>query len=216
MKFLIKASYIISEEGIVTFFWKVIKIIALNLFRIRRVIIYELDLATSVKEILPQVEVSFRLAEITDIESMDEENYNYNRKAKKYSAERFMQGDECILAVYNGRIVGYIWIMEGYMELSQYNYIKIPRNWAYVYSVFVIKEFRGKRIIHAMNGCIIQKLGRKNVKIIITTVAKDNKPAAKAKERIGFKRVSEIIIFKLLGFQYAYISKRNLNCLMRE
>jgi len=216
MKFLEKASDVISEEGITSFFRKVLKFIALNLVRIRRVNIYELNLEDSVRRILPQVKISFRLAEVTDIESMDEENYGYNSEAKKYSVERLKKGDECVLALYNGKIAGYMWIMKGYMELSQFKHIRVPKNRAYIYNGFVLKEFRGKRILNAMDTFVIEKLRKEDKKYLVTTVAQDNKSPVKARDRMGFKKVGEIIAFKALGYQYSYVPKKSLDYITKE
>lgn len=214
MKFFKKATDVISEEGIATFFRKALKFTAFNLIRVRKVNIYELSLENSARGILPQVEISFRLAEITDIESMDEEHYNYNPQAKEYSVERLMKGDECVLALYHDKIVGYVWVMKGYMELSRFKHIKIPKDKAYIYNNFVLKEFRGKRILNAMDTFVIEKLRKEDKKYLLTTVAQDNKPPVKARDRMGFEKKGEILYIKLLGFIYPYISKRNLNYLI--
>ncbi len=211
MKCFRKAIEIISEKGMATFFRKGLKFIALNLIRIRKVNIYELSLENSVRQISPQVEVSFRLAEITDVESMDEEHYNYNPEAKEYSVKRLMKGDECVLALYHDKIVGYVWVMKGYMELSQFKHIEIPKDKAYIYNNFVLKEFRGKRILNAMDAFVIEKLRKEDKKYLLTTVAQDNQPPIKARDRMGFEKKGEILYIKFLGFIYPYISKRNLN-----
>ena len=216
IKFLQKAFKTISDEGLFIFLRKAIKLMAFNIFRVRRVIIYELALENHEGKILPEIEISFRPARRADIESMSVELFGYNHKATQYSLERLDQGDECILAVHNGLIAGYVWIMKDSMELSQFRHIRVPKDKAYIYNGFVLKEFRGKRILNALDGYVIEKLKREGKKFLIATVAHDNKPPIKAQERIGFKKVGEIIGLKALGYQYSYIPKKSLDYITKE
>ena len=211
--FFQKVSNIISEEGIITFLKKALKITALSILRITKIIIYELHSQLPMRKISPKIDLSFRLATLKDILAMNNELYGYDAKAIKYSLDQFKKGDKCILSLHNNKTVGYIWIMKDYMELSQVNHIRIPEDRAYIYKCFVLKEFRGKRILNAIDSYAIEELRKTDKKYVITSVAKNNKPSIKAKERMGFKRIGKITQFKFLGFHYDYISKKALNYL---
>jgi 4-hydroxy-tetrahydrodipicolinate reductase len=63
-----------------------------------------------------------------DIEEMDERLYDYSKNAKQYSIDRLEKGDRCILALYNDKIIGYIWVMRDTMEITQFKHISLSKN----------------------------------------------------------------------------------------
>ena len=50
----------------------------------------------------------------------------------------------------------YIWIMKDYMELSELNRVPLPKEKVCIYKVFVLNEFRGKRVSGAIVSCHIE------------------------------------------------------------
>lgn len=205
-----KSLKVISDEGIITFFKKALKSAATKIFRVNSLIIFELDIESPVRKIFPSIELSFAIASEEEIDSMDEEHYGYDEKGKQYSKDRLKKGDKCILAVYGGKITGYLSAMKDNMELSQLNHIPLHRNRAYLYKGFVLEEFRGKRVLNALVAYMINTLKKDGKSFLVYTVAKDNKPSIKATERMGFKRVGQIIQVKLFGLRYDYISRMDL------
>ena len=214
MNFFKRASTIISEEGIITFFKKVLTFCTFSIFEIRRVIIFELDLEHLFIKIVPPMDLSFRLATVRDIESMDYDNYNYNDKAKDYSIWRLEKGDRCILSLHNDQIVGYTWIMKDYMELSKRKHIGISENRVYTYNGFVLREYRRKRIFAALDLYVTRMLKKENKRYRISIVAQHNKAAINSREKMGFKKLGEIVHIKFLGVIYPYIQKEILNYLI--
>ena len=116
-------SKIINEEGITNFLIKVIRYINKNIFGIFSAKIIEIDLKKSIPKNKTKLKISFRTASEKDIDSMDEVQYGYNKSAKKYSKNQLKKGDKCILAIHRDKIIGYVWIMKDYMELSKKKHI---------------------------------------------------------------------------------------------
>jgi ribosomal protein S18 acetylase RimI-like enzyme len=208
-----RISAIVAEEGTLAFSKKVLRICAFTIFRISKAIVFEWDLEKSANNITQQMNLSFRLATEKDIERMDKEVYYYNRRAKRYSIERLKKGDRCVLALSKEIIVGYMWIMKDCMELTQSKHIRISEKRAYIYNAFVPKDYRGKRILAAMDIHVIEILRKENKKYMLTTVMEDNKPPMKAKERLPWKEVGRMRVFRFLGLHYAYLPKKTLNYL---
>lgn len=202
-----KISKIISEEGIFFFFLKVLRYINTNICGISKAIIFEFDLEKSVPVISTQIDFSIRRATEKDIDSMDEDHYEYDLKGKQYSKERFAKGDKCYLALHNGRIIGYVWVMKDHMELSQFNYIPLSKKRAYVYKCFVLKEYRGKRVEGAMYTYLTDMLRKDGKRFVVLAIGINNKPALKTKERDEYKIIGNLIHFKFFGLKYDYIKK---------
>jgi L-amino acid N-acyltransferase YncA len=190
-----------------------VNFLLINTFFINKLIIFELDIENPKKIIPSPINLSFRICKKKDIDLMDNEFYDYNEKGKKYSKNQFDKGDRCILAINNDRIIGYVWIMKNHMELSVYNHIPISTKRSYIYKGFVLKEFRGKRVLNAIDKYIIDLLNEDGKKFIVTTVSIYNKHSIRARERLGFKRVGKIIQMRFLGLKYDYIPKKELKYL---
>jgi hypothetical protein len=192
------------------FFIDRIKVFIANMFSIQKLIIFEIDLENPKKIIPSLINLSFRVGTKKDIDSMDYTIYDYNEKGKEYSKNQFDKGDRCILAINNDRIIGYVWIMKNYMELSVDKHIPISATRSYIYKGFVLKEIRGKRVLNTIDNYIIELLYREGKKFIVTTVADHNKSSIKARERIGFKIIGKIIQIRFFIIKYDYISKKDL------
>ena len=201
---------IIEDNGFIAFAEKLFKYIAARIFTIRRVIIFELDLEEPVKKVDCQIKVSLRLASKNDIESMNKEDFDYDQKGKKHSRERLKRGDRCILALHNDQIIGYVWVMEGQMELSIDNLVPLPKNKAYVYKGFVAEQYRGKRVLNYLDKFLIEELKKEHKKCLLKTVDINNTQAVKASVRMGFKKAGNVIQFRILGQDHDYISKEDL------
>ena len=196
------------------FFIKV-KQFFLKIFKIEILIIFELDIENPIKIIPSPIKLTFRIGTKKDIDSMDNTYYDYDEKGKKFSKNQFDKGDKCILAINNDRVIGYVWIMRNLMELSAYNHISISKKRSYIYRGFVLKEFRGKRVLNAIDKYIIKILKEDRKKFIITTISIRNKSSIKARERLEFKRVGKIIQIRFFGLKYDYIPKKDLLYLQR-
>jgi len=207
-----KISKIISEEGIFFFFLKVLKYINANICGISKKFIFELDLEKSYPKVTTKLELSFRWASEKDIYLMDEEHYDYDEKSKQYTKDRLAKGDRCILALHNGRIIGYLWVMGGHMELVPYKLILLPKNKAYTYKEFVLKEYRGKRIHAAMYAYIVDMLKKEGKRFVISAVDIDNKPALKSKsrDRGKYEIIGTLVHIRFFGLKFDYIKKKDL------
>jgi len=212
-KYRQKTSSIISNEGIIGLIKKAIVVLSIYVCRINKLIIYELDLEKPIKKIKPKIHLTFRLAEAKDIQAMDKENYDYSQRTKKYAYERLDKGDRCLLALHKDKIVGYVWIMNGNMELSQFNHIPLPWNKSYIYRSFVLEKFRGMRIVNAMGAYISNELRKENKRYKIATISVTNKSSIRAFDRVGYEKIGHILQFRFLGLKYDYISKEDLKYL---
>jgi hypothetical protein len=198
------------NEGVFSFFLRVIRYIKRNFLGISKTIIFELDLENSGLKNAADLNLFFRLATKEDIGAMDEENYDYDQNAKKYLINRLEKGDRCILTLHDNKIIGYLWMMSGSMELTQQKHISLSKNRAYSYKEFVLKEFRGKRVHQSMYDYLIDMLKKEDKRFVVSTIDADNKSSLKTRGRGGFKIVGNIIRISFFGLKYDYLKKKDL------
>lgn len=204
-----QVSKIISEEGFTYFVIKTIKYVNKNILGVLKAYIFEFDFENPGPPTNSLINLSFKIATEKDIMNLDEELYDYYPNAKKYSQERLKKGDRCILALHNGKIVGYLWTMaDSTMEVAQSKYIKISENRTYSYKGFVLKEYRGMRIHGEMYAYLIGLLKKDGKRYVISTVDTDNKPSLKTKRGGGYKMVGSIIHIRFFGLKIDYMNKK--------
>jgi len=206
-----KTIKIINSDGIIVFIMKLATYLFYKLFSCEKLIVYEIDLNNYNENIKIQMDISYRVATESDIKNLNNFMYDYNKKTKRYSLERISVGDECVLAIYNDDVVGYIWIMKAQMELSAARLIDIPKEKAYIYRGYIREDYRGKRIFNGIDQYIFNKLKNENYQYVVTTVSMKNLSSIRTRERIGFKRIGTITQFRFLCMKYDKVSKEALN-----
>ena len=194
-----KVRRVVEEEGLRRLFGKAAWACSRCVVRHIESYIYELDLRKDLPKVKVPVRLSYRMAHEADILNFDGEKYDFDEGAKKYLLERMKHGDRCILASLNNRIVGYMWIMNGAMELSQGSLVTVSKENAYIYKGFVISEARGQRVLAGLDRFAINLLRREGARCMITTVDAGNLPALTARKRIGFEKIGVINHYWLLG-----------------
>ncbi len=187
----------------------------LKRIRITPMLIYELNLNKPAgKKSYGNRHLSFEFANLDDIKNLTYKECACDRNAKKYAIERFEKGDRCLLAKYRGEIMGYFWIMNRAMELSQFNHIPLPDHKAYLYRAFVVQSYRGQRILCAMHNYYYELLKAQGKTNILEIISIWNKSSIKAHKRIGMKPIGMIMQIRFFGFAHDCISKaslRNIN-----
>ena len=115
---------------------------------------------------------------------------------------RFESNDHCVVALVEGRIVGYEWFCEKSIHIEErYAYkIEIPRSAIYAYDAYILPEYRISGIWLKFNTVylreLMQTLGKRK---IITMVDSGNHLSMNTHLRFGFKLVRKVFILKLFG-----------------
>lgn len=187
-----------------------------NILGVTKTFIYEFDLNNPVPKITSEVDISFRLATKKDIDLMDDENYCYDEKGKKYAEERLKKGDSCVLTLYNGMIIGYIWVGYDQLDISIFNLISLSKNRVSTYNYLTLKEFRGKRVNNSMDDYINNIVRKVKKRYILDIIDKENKTSAKTRKRAGYKIIGYIIQLRFFSLKYDYIDKKLLSYLQKQ
>lgn len=207
VNYLDKFKETVESKGVCAALKKSIKYLCRKVISIRTVHIIEFEISKK-KEPDKKLDILFKWALPTDIESMDKINYDYDDSAKKYSIMRLNEGDRCILALCEGKIVGYIWLMKTKMEILDNTLMDISDEKAYIYRVFVHSDYRGNRILERMEAYGMAVLEKEGKKIAIEIVGKDKKESLKSHRRTGWKIVGNILQVSCLICRYKYINHK--------
>lgn len=123
------------------------------------------------------------------------------RDKRRLFEERFAAGDHCVVAVMDGRIVGFEWFSEGptHRESNHGYLIEIPRGVVYTYDAYVDPGFRNSGFwlrFKAHQAALMKEIGKGRV---LTFVEYGNRSSLKAHLRLGFKPQKRVLALRVLG-----------------
>ncbi len=132
---------------------------------------------------------------------------------KELFSRRFSVNDHCIVAVANGKIVGYEWFTDkSYHIEERYRYkINIPADSVYAYDAYISPEYRmcgfWLKFKMAMAG-MMRQLGRHR---IITMIDYENSISMNTHLRFGFIPFKNILVIRVLGKNF-FRENKQLHC----
>jgi len=116
--------------------------------------------------------------------------------------KRFQSGDHCVVAVVDGRIVGYEWFCDKPTHSEErYAYkITIPRSAIYAYDAYILPEYRVSGIWLKFKTVYLRELMQLlHKRKIITMIDRGNRMSMSTHLRFGFKFVHKVFVLQLLG-----------------
>ena len=116
--------------------------------------------------------------------------------------KRFQSGDHCVVAVVDGRIVGYEWFCDKPTHSEErYAYeITIPRNAIYAYDAYILPEYRLSGIWLKFKTVYLRELMQSlHKRKVITMIDRGNRMSMSTHLRFGFRLVHKVFVFKLFG-----------------
>jgi hypothetical protein len=120
---------------------------------------------------------------------------------------RFASNDYCVVAVFDGRVVGYEWFCDKplYVEERYSLEIAVPSDGIYAYDGFILPEHRLAGIWVKFQSVylreLMQKLRRKK---ILTIIDYGNTLSMNTHLRFGFKLVRKVLIIKIFGKSFFF------------
>ena len=116
--------------------------------------------------------------------------------------KRFQSNDHCVVAVADGRIVGYEWFCDKPVHLEErYAYkIEIPPSSIYAYDAYILPEYRLSGIWLKFKTIYLRQLMQTlHKRRVITMVDGGNHLSMNTHLRFGFKLVRKVFMVKLFG-----------------
>ena len=116
------------------------------------------------------------------------------------SAERFASKEHCVVAVADGRIIGYQWFCDKQVRIEErYSYsVQIPSDTLYGYDAFVRPECRRLRVWSRFHSEYLPKLlARLQRNKIIVMVDQGNTVSMSAHLRLGYKLYRKVYVLQI-------------------
>lgn len=120
---------------------------------------------------------------------------------EKVFCTRFEDGELCVVAVHDGRIIGYEWFSDKAFHLEgRYKYrIEIPEDSIYAYDGFIQREYRLRGIWVLFQKYLLDQLQLLRRKRIIAMVDHGNDASLKAHLRFGYVVLKEVFYCRVFS-----------------
>jgi len=116
-------------------------------------------------------------------------------------AARFASGDHCVVALADGRIVGYEWFCDRAIHHeSEWGYpIVVPPGSVYAYDAYVERAFRNCGVWLRFKAYLGDWMRRRNKRTVITFVEDGNVASWRTHLRFGFQPAETVIAIRVFG-----------------
>ena len=117
---------------------------------------------------------------------------------------RFANGDRCVVAIANDRIVGYEWFCDQAMhhETAWGLPIPIPAGFVYAYDGYVDPAHRNSGVWLRFKAHLADWMIATNKRGILTFVEDGNLPSLRTHLRFGFRPAETVLAVKVMGVKF--------------
>jgi L-amino acid N-acyltransferase YncA len=160
---------------------------------------YVLQASGPLKNLHGESNCAVRNASVDDLEIIS----RCQDKKEKFQS-RFRKGDDCIIALSDGNILGFLWYSTHrvYIEEKTGYRLSIPEDAVYTYDEYVLPEFRKRGILNQLfrfQGDWMISNGKKDT---IVMIEHDNKTSLEAHARKGFLKTKKVLYIKVFSGKY--------------
>jgi GNAT superfamily N-acetyltransferase len=116
---------------------------------------------------------------------------------------RFAEGDRCIIAVADGRIVGYEWFSDGpvHHETGWGYRIAIPGGYVYAYDAFIDPAYRNTGVWLRFKAYLAEWMAARGKRGVLTFVDYGNRPSLRTHLRFGFQPTESVLALRIIGLR---------------
>jgi GNAT superfamily N-acetyltransferase len=118
--------------------------------------------------------------------------------------ERFAGGDECVVALSEGRIVGYEWFCASpeHRESTWNLPIAIPGGFVYAYDAYIDPTYRNTGVWLRFKAFLGERMAATGKQGVLTFVDYGNWPSLRTHIRFGFIPSESVLALKVLGLYF--------------
>jgi len=115
--------------------------------------------------------------------------------------QRFDDGDRCVIALVDGRIVGYEWFSENspHHETGWGYDITIPGDYVYAYDAFIDPAFRNTGVWLRFKAHLAEWMAARGKSGVLTFVEYGNWPSLRTHLRFGFTPTECVLALRIMG-----------------
>ena len=117
--------------------------------------------------------------------------------------QRFAQGDRCVVAIADGRVIGYEWFSESasHHETGWGYRITIPGGYVYAYDAFIDPAYRNTGVWLRFKAHLAEWMAARGKRGVLTFVDYGNWPSLRTHLRFGFQPAHTVLALRVLGLR---------------
>ena len=116
---------------------------------------------------------------------------------------RFAEGDRCIIALVDGRVVGYEWFSDSavHHETAWGYRITIPGGYIYAYDAYIDPAYRNTGVWLRFKSYLAEWMGACGKRGVLTFVDYGNWPSLRTHLRFGFEPTEDVFALRVAGLR---------------
>jgi len=168
--------------------------------KIKIAVFYELRFDGAPMHVNAKKTVEIKKGGISDIEKLVS-----CQNKKDIFLKRFKSGENCLLAIVDGQVVGYEWFCTGAKHIEErYGYeITIPAKVMYAYDAYVLPTYRKQKIWSQLLEASSKLMTENNKTGILSFVDYGNDISLNVHKKFGFLQVKSILFLKFFGLTFS-------------
>ena len=122
---------------------------------------------------------------------------------KEIFRKRFTEGDRCVVAIVDNRIVGYEWFSDSsiHHEAAWGYHITIPGGFVYAYDAYIDPAYRNTGVWLRFKAYLAEWMTACGKRGVLTFVDYGNWPSLRTHLRFGFQPTESVIALRVIGLR---------------
>ncbi|MBI3871171.1 MAG: GNAT family N-acetyltransferase [Verrucomicrobia bacterium] len=160
-------------------------------------------------------DIRIRSADLKDLEPLHELLLgSEGRVSITRVRERLSSGCSYVVALHEGRIVGYAvaspfeLLRDRMLTRAIFKAVQISASDRLVANAFIHPSYRGKRVFPSLHRSLQELVSRTGVRRLLSVFKKDNQASRASHRRIGYQEICEVRLWRLLFLERTWESAR--------
>ena len=139
-----------------------------------------------------------RFASVDDLDALGR-----LRDHKPLFRRRFADGDRCVIAIIDGRVVGYEWFSDGavHHETGWGYRIAIPGGYVYAYDAYIEPAYRNTGLWLRFKAHLADWMAARGKHGVLTFVDYGNWPSLRTHLRFGFRPTESVLALRIVSLR---------------
>lgn len=130
---------------------------------------------------------------------------------------RIEKGDILYVAKENTKIVGFIWVATGFIDVPFFHAtIPLKKEEVVFYNSYVLKNYRGRRILNKLKTYVISDLIQKGYEKQLGYIWFKNKSSLKAKKHFKARDIGALTIYTILTLELRFHNIQKYEIILHE
>jgi GNAT superfamily N-acetyltransferase len=196
-----RARDLLRREGL----WSLTRRLASRLVDVRTQLLLECVLEQSHERTEP-TDVTFSWATLQDLEQFPSLELLTSATGRRDSTARLARGDRCLVGLYRGAPVTYLWVTFSIRELPGLRW-PLAAQTAFVYKTFTLEAWRGHGFNRSAVSWALGECRRAGCSRAFVDVDRTNEPSVRALRHAGFVPIGRFHVVSLGPLMFTWIPR---------